>query len=57
MMVAKRGFGASGPPLVMALVVVAVFALLFLGLPIMLIAVFTRPAVRATFERRRRQAS
>jgi hypothetical protein len=41
----------------MAAVVGVPLLLIALGLPIVLIATFTRPAVRALFESRRRQAS
>lgn len=53
MLLAGRGLGVSGRPLAFGLVASAVMALFFLGLPITLVSAFTRPSVRATFERRR----
>ena len=52
MAVTRRGFGASGRPLMFGLVAVGVLMVFLIGLPIMLLAVYTRPSVRATFERR-----
>ena len=48
----QRGFGAKGMPLAVALVFAAVMAAFVLALPIVLIVAYTRPSVRATFERR-----
>jgi hypothetical protein len=52
MVVVGRGVGLSGRPLMMSLVAAAVMSLFLVGLPVVLIAVYTRPSVRATFERR-----
>ena len=49
--VVGRGFGVSGRPLMMGLAAVAVMSVFLVGLPVVLIAVYTRPSVRATFER------
>jgi len=51
-LVAQRGLGFSGLPVAMGIAVAAVVALLLLGLPIVLLVAYTRPSVRATFERR-----
>jgi hypothetical protein len=51
MVVVQRGFGFDGRPLAMGLVFAGLMALFLVGLPVVLIAVYTRPSVRATFER------
>jgi hypothetical protein len=53
---ANRMGGLGRGELTMVAVIVVPLAMIMLGLPILLIAVLTRPAVRATFERGR-QAS
>jgi len=45
------GFGFGGRSPAIGLALVAVMALFLVGLPVVLIAVYTRPSVRATFER------
>jgi hypothetical protein len=50
-LVAQRGFGATGRPLAMGLLFASVAALFVLALPVVLIVAYTRPSVRATFER------
>ena len=51
--VISGGFGMGRGELFMVAVVAVPVAIVMLGLPILLIAMFTRPAVRATFERGR----
>ena len=46
------GFSFGGRSLAIGLALVAVMALLLVGLPVVLIVAYTRPSVRATFERR-----
>jgi hypothetical protein len=53
----SRSMSMGRGELTMAAVVAVPFLVLALGLPILLIVQFTRPAVRATFEARRSQTS
>lgn len=50
-LVSQGGSGFGAGPLVLGLVTATVVAVFLLGLPITLLIVFTRPSVRATFER------